>query len=151
MAAGSTGNTTRPQASSIEYVGKELAFTAGGAISTGAFVYLSANNTVTTVSTMASQAPIGQAISSASAAGESVAVATFFDRIFNVVAKGGTLNANTYVKPNGTVSTASGSVGFPEVVAVAVTDPKQFLVLQGGAADATIRIAFIPQGYLPGA
>jgi hypothetical protein len=68
--------------------------------------------------------------------GDKVTVHTCFARTLKAVAKGGTINVGTFVKPNGTWN----ALGLPEYVAVANGDYASAIVIDGGAVDTVIEL-----------
>lgn len=82
--------------------------------------------------------PIG-VVTVGGADGELVTVATVIQRTLRAIAKGGTLAAGAFVKPNGTWNAA----GCPEYVAVAAGDYASAIVLSGGNVDTEIVVGFL--------
>lgn len=70
--------------------------------------------------------------------GELVTIATCLQRTSLATAKGGTLNAGTFVKPNGTTTN-----GIPEYVAAVDGDYISAIVLKGGNVDTEIVIGIL--------
>jgi hypothetical protein len=71
--------------------------------------------------------------------GEKVSVHTPFNRTLKAIAKGGTLNVNTFVKPNGTWNAA----GLPEYVVAVNGDYVSAIVIDGGAVDTVIELGIL--------
>jgi hypothetical protein len=105
----------------------------------GQEVYLSANMTVS-LRNAGSQFPIG-IVTVGGKAGDLVTVGSCIQRSVLAHAKGGTINFNTFVKPNGTFN----ADGTPEYVAAAVAlgDFVSAIVLSGGAVDTLIQLGFL--------
>lgn len=86
--------------------------------------------------------------------GKDITVRVYCLMILRAKAIGGTLNAGTFVKQNGNISTTTGAV---EVVAAAEGDIVSHYVLKGGAANAEITVGvlysplvvFTPSAYAP--
>lgn len=107
------------------------------ALNQGQLVYLSGNNAVRKI-TLGTQYPLG-VVKTGGLAGKKLAVQTSLCRDLHCIAKGGTIAAGAFVKPNGNLSVN----GLPEVVAVAAGDYTQMVVLSGGAVDTQIRIGVL--------
>lgn len=71
--------------------------------------------------------------------GARATVRTPFIAVVNAIAIGGTINANTYVKPNGT----KNSDNYPQYVACAAGDYASALVIKGGAVNTVIKVAIL--------
>lgn len=124
----------------VVYNCDEITFDTAQVLEIGQEVYISGNNTVSE-RTLGSQFPIG-VVETPSVTGDTqVVVKTGFSRVIQAIAKGGTLSAGAFVKPNGNVSTADS---LPEYVSAATSgDFAAGVVLIGGAVDATIRIGIL--------
>ena len=118
----------------------------GAALKQGQEVFISGNMAVNKRSTGA-QFPVGIVTVGGDDA-QPIAVFTCFQRTVRAVAKGGTLSAGTFVKPNGTYN----SVGLPEYVAATeptlsngtttsvLGDYVSGIVISGGNVDTEIQI-----------
>jgi hypothetical protein len=72
--------------------------------------------------------------------GAYVSVATILQRTCQAIAKGGTLAAGVFAKPNGTYNAA----GLPEYVVTAVSgDYVSAVVISGGAVDTEVRLGIL--------
>jgi hypothetical protein len=81
--------------------------------------------------------PVGVVISNAVVDGDRVAVKVPFVQVLKVHAKGGTINAGAFVKPNGT----RNADGLMEVVGTTTTgDYVDMVVIKGGAVDTILEV-----------
>ncbi len=111
----------------------------GAELKAGQEVFISANMTVNKRTTGA-QFPIG-VVSIGGADAENVTVACCIQRSLKAHAKGGTLAAGVFVKPNGTYN----ADGTPEYIAAApaLGDYVSAIVLSGGAVDTTLELGIL--------
>ncbi len=134
MATESIKSPSKTLTKHYESYGVNMTLIASGAIAQNQEVYISANNTVAKRTTGV-QIPIGIA-TVGGADGDKIAVQSNVLRDSLGIATGGTLAAGALVKQNGTVN----ADGIPQYVAGAVGDYLSAIVLQGGAANAEIRV-----------
>lgn len=123
----------------------------GATLKVGQEVVLENNLTVQKRSA-GSEFPIG-VVTVGGIDGDLVTVATCFQRTTLAIAKGGTINVNTFVKPNGTVQAS----GIPEYVAAVAPiysngtttsvlgDYASGIVLRGGNVDTEIVVGLFRQ------
>lgn len=104
----------------------------------GQEVYISGNNSVTKRTT-GTQFPIGVVSVGSVDHRTTVTVSTCLQRDLYCTAKGGTLAAGTFVKPNGNIA----ADGTPEYVATIAGDYASGIVLAGGAVDTEIRVGIL--------
>lgn len=116
----------------------QLGFTndSGGALAAGDEVCLKTDGTVDLRDT-GTQKPVGIVVKGG-ADGTRVTVRTPFSAVIKGIATGGTINAGSFVKPNG-----SKTGGIPQYVVVADNDFSMGLVLKGGTASSTIIIGIM--------
>jgi hypothetical protein len=120
----------------VEHDGLVLTFSAGAALKAGQEVRISGNNTVNTRT--GTQYPIGVVIADA-ANSENVAVRVNLAQDLAAIAKGGTINAGAFVKPNGSFN----GDGTPQYVAATTGDYALGIVISGGAVDTVIRVGIL--------
>lgn len=119
----------------------------GGDLVSGQEVYISANNAVSK-RTLGTQFPIGTVTVGKKPDIATVAVATVFQRDILGIANGGTLNAGSFVRQNGTVT----ATGQPQYVACAAGDYAMGIVLSGGTAGSEVRVGVLRSPFqLPAA
>jgi hypothetical protein len=113
-----------------------LSFDASVALKEGEEVRLTADKTVG--KRTGTQFPVGVVVVGANV-NEKVTVSTPFSNTMQATAKGATLNAGDFVKPNGII----GTNGLPEYVAVVTGDFTQAIVLKGGAVDSRLELGIL--------
>lgn len=113
-----------------------LSFDASVALKEGEEVRISANKTI--AKRTGTQFPIGVVVVGANQ-NEKASVSTCFSNVIQGTAKGGTLNAGDFVKPNGNI----GTNGLPEYVVAVANDFTQAVVLKGGALDSQLELGIL--------
>ncbi len=120
----------------IVHENEYVTFQTSQVLEVGQEVYISANRTVSK-RTAGTQVPIGTVSTPSRTGDTNTVVKTFFSRVIQGIAKGGTIAAGTFLKPNGNVSAADQ---LPEYVAAAANDYASAVVINGGAVDSIIEI-----------
>ena len=141
---GTIDNAAPQVITDLKHDALQLGFTndSGAALSEGQEVILKTAGTVDKRSSGTTK-PIGIVIKGGANAAR-VTVRTCFTAVLNGIAKGGTINAGTYVKPNGTLA----SDGKPQYVAAASGDYSLAIVVKGGVVDSEIKIAILDSPVL---
>lgn len=109
----------------------------GAAIKEGREAVISGDLTITH-RTLGTQFPIG-IVTVGGPTSDKITVHTCFQRTLKAHAKGGTINAGTFVKPNGTYN----ADGTPEYVAAVAGDYVSAIVLKGGAVDTILELGIL--------
>ena len=136
---GTIDNAAPQVITDLKHDALQLGFTndSGAALSEGQEVILKTAGTVDKRSSGTTR-PIGVVIKGGANAAR-VTVRTCFTAVLNGIAKGGTINAGTFVKPNGTLN----ADGKPQYVAAVAWDYSLAIVVKGGAVDSEIKIAIL--------
>lgn len=136
---GTIDNAAPQVITDLKHDALQLGFTndSGAALSEGQEVILKTAGTVDKRSSGTTR-PIGVVIKGGANAAR-VTVRTCFTAVLNGIAKGGTINAGTFVKPNGTLN----ADGKPQYVAAVAGDYSLAIVVKGGAVDSEIKIAIL--------
>lgn len=142
MSTESIQNPSKTLSKHYESYGVFPSIIAGATIGVNQEVYISANNTVTKRS-VGTQFPIG-ICTKGGVVGELVTIQANILRDTLGIAKGGTINAGVFVKPNGNVN----ANGIPEFVAAVAGDYANAIVLAGGAVDTEIKVWILRSAHI---
>lgn len=142
MSTESIKNPSKTLTKHYESYGVFPSMIAGNAIGVNQEVYISGNNTVSKRTT-GTQFPIG-VCTKGGTTGELITVQANIMRDSLGIAKGGTINAGAFVKPNGNVN----ADGIPEFVAAATGDFANAIVLAGGNVDTEIKVLILRSAHI---